>query len=271
MNDYRAPLFYLVGATGIAFLLLASGCDSPSSVTDSTESTAGIEYEQMAQRISEQMRKPDRHKFDLPRDAGRKPLELFQFLGVRAGMTAMDVAAYAGYTTEMLAAAVGPQGRVYMHNTRRVLDRFAEGYYQRTMDERLANDRLPNVVAHIRDYDDLAGVEQVDVAFLGNMLHDFYHDEGEDAAVALLRSIGEVVKTGGILGITDHVGIAEQDNAALHRMQRATARRLIEAAGFVIEAESDLYANPADDHTLMVYNEVVYRNTDRFLIRARKS
>ena len=66
----------------------------------------------MAARIQIQMQKPDRHEYDLPRDPHRKPYETFEFLGLKAGMTVMDVAAYAGYTTEMLAAAVGPDGRL---------------------------------------------------------------------------------------------------------------------------------------------------------------
>ena len=42
-------------------------------------------------------------------------------------------------------------------------------------------------------------------------------------------------------------------------------------AGFVVEAESDLFANPDDSHELMVYNEAIYRNTDRFFFKARKA
>ena len=108
----------------------------------------------MQARISAQMAAPDRHEFDLPRDAARKPYETFVYLGVTEGMVALDVGAYAGYTTEMLAAAVGPSGKVYSHNTRRVLERYADGYYERTMKARLADDRLPNVVLHITEYDD---------------------------------------------------------------------------------------------------------------------
>ncbi len=225
---------------------------------------------QMQARIQAQMAAPDRHEFDQPRDAARKPFATFQFLGVKAGMTALDVGAYAGYTTEMLAAAVGPEGRVYSHNTRRVLTRYADGYYQRTMDERLANNRLPNVVLHIREYEDLGLDETVDVAFLGNLLHDFYHRDGRAQAVAFLREIGRTLKPGGVLGITDHVGQPGRNNGALHRIDPATARSLLREAGFRISAESDLFANPADDHSLMVYNEKIYRQTDRFFFKAVK-
>ncbi len=231
---------------------------------------AADEPQAMAERIAQQMQAKDRHRFDLPRDEHRKPFETFQFMGLESGMTVMDVGAYAGYTTEMLAAAVGPGGRVYCQNTEQVLMRYAEGYYKRAMDERLANDRLPNVVLHIREYDDLGLEEKLDLAFLGNLLHDFYYRDGRDKALKFLASIRRALKPGGVLGVMDHVGDAGQDNATLHRIEPRLARELIREAGFVIEAESDLFANSQDDHSLMVYNEAIYRQTDRFLFRAVK-
>jgi len=229
----------------------------------------GWQDQEMFARIQAQQRAPDRHTYDFPRDRARKPFEAFQFLGVQEGMTALDVGAYAGYTTEMLAAAVGPEGRVYSHNTERVLERFADGYYQRTMTERLAGNRLPNVTLHLTDYEDLALTGEVDVAFLGNLLHDFYHDEGREKAVEYLTAIRATLKPGGVLGLTDHVGRPDLDNAKLHRMEEALARELLAEAGFEVVATSDLYANPADEHDLMVYDERVYRQTDRFFLKAR--
>ena len=66
------------------------------------------DYAEMKQRIEQQQKAPDRHKWDFRRDKPRKPYESFRFLGLEPGMTVMDVGAAAGYTTEMLAAAVGP-------------------------------------------------------------------------------------------------------------------------------------------------------------------
>ena len=231
---------------------------------------AGDAAQAMAERIEAQMQAPDRHRWDERRDASRKPFETFRFLGLRAGMTAMDVGAYAGYTTEMLAAAVGPQGKVYSHNRERVLTNYADGYYQETMQERLANDRLANVVLHVREYDDLGLVDTLDLAFLGNLLHDFYHRGGRARALAFLASIHAALKPGGVLGVTDHVGLAGRNNRALHRIEPDIARELLREAGFVIQAESDLFANPEDDHGVAVYNDAVYLKTDRFLFRAGK-
>jgi predicted methyltransferase len=223
---------------------------------------------EMWERVRAQQLRSDRHGYDRPRDRARKPYEAFQFLGVREGMTALDVGAYAGYTSEMLAAAVGPEGRVYSQNTRRVLDRYADGYYQRTMAERLANGRLPNVALHVTDYEDLQLDGEIDVAFLGNLLHDFYYRDGRESALAFLAAIRRALKADGVLGLTDHVGRPDLDNEKLHRMEPALARELLTEAGFDIVAESDLYANPADGHELMVYDERIYRQTDRFFFKA---
>ena len=109
---------------------------------------------------------------------------------------------------------------------------------------------------------------QVDVAFLGNLLHDFYYRDGPDKAVSFLRAIRAALKPGGVLGITDHVGIDGQNNADLHRLEPDIARDLIEAAGFELAGQSSLFANPLDDHLLMVYDEKIYRQTDRFFFKA---
>ena len=229
------------------------------------------EYAEMKQRIDQQQQAPDRHKWDFRRDGPRKPFETFRFLGLEPGMTVMDVGAAAGYTTEMLAAAVGPAGKVYSQNRARVLYRYADGYYQRTMDERLADNRLPNVVLHVMEYDDLGLDGELDLAFWGNNFHDYHYNEpGEATALKVLLSIKKTLKPGGILGITDHVGAAGHDNRELHRIEPDIIRAALKEAGFIIEAESDLFANPNDDHSLGVYDEEIYLKTDRVLIRARK-
>lgn len=228
------------------------------------------ETDPMAIRISAQQVVSDRHEFDHRRDPARKPYEVFRFLGLKEGMVALDVGAYAGYTTEMLSAAVGPNGKVYAHNTEQVLNRYADGYYKRTMTERLAGDRLPNVVLYLREYDDLGLENAADFAFLGNLLHDFYYRDGEENALKFLASIRKALKPGGVLGVMDHVGLDGEDNGSLHRMTPALARDLLGRSGFEIEETSSLFSNPNDDYQVNVYNDRVYLKTDRFLFKARK-
>jgi predicted methyltransferase len=226
---------------------------------------------EMKQRIAAQQMAPDRHEWDQRRDVARKPYQAFMFLGLEPGMHVMDVWAGAGYTSEMLSAAVGPSGKVYSHNTEVVLNTYADGYYKTTMDERLANNRLPNTVLHISDIDDFGLDEELDLVFWGNNLHDYYyHEEGQVNALDVLVAIKKALKPGGILAVMDHVGVAEGDNAKMHRIDPDIVRDLLKEAGYVIEEESALFANPEDGHDLMVYDEKIYLKTDRILIRARK-
>ena len=66
-----------------------------------------------AQRIAEIVASPERTAADRTNDVRRKPAEMLAFIGVREGMVALDVSAAGGYTTELIARAVGPSGRVY--------------------------------------------------------------------------------------------------------------------------------------------------------------
>ena len=85
-----------------------------------------------------------------------------------------------------------------------------------------------------------------------------------------LKDIYKALKPGGVFGVIDHEGSAGIDNAALHRIETSVAKAALEQAGFIVEAESDVLDNPADDHTLRIRDASLNRNTDRFVIRARK-
>src|SRR4051812_22888668 len=65
------------------------------------------------ERIAEIVASPDRSAADRTNDVRRKPGLMLAFIGVRPGMVALDVSAGGGYTTELIARAVGPAGKVY--------------------------------------------------------------------------------------------------------------------------------------------------------------
>ena len=64
-------------------------------------------------RIAAIVASPDRSAADRANDIRRKPVEMLTFFDVRPGMVALDVSAGRGYTTELIARAVGPTGKVY--------------------------------------------------------------------------------------------------------------------------------------------------------------
>lgn len=72
-----------------------------------------------AERIAAILATPDRSAADRSNDLRRKPGEMLAFIGPRPGMVALDLSAAGGYTTELLARAIGPTGRVYGHSAPR--------------------------------------------------------------------------------------------------------------------------------------------------------
>ena len=247
----------LITAIMIVFALAAS--DSSAAEGDAA----------MAARINQQLETAGRDQYDAVKDPGRKPVLTAQFIGVKAGMTVLDMIAGAGYNTEILSAAVGPDGVVYAQNSHFVL-RLLNGARHKSMLARLENDRLPNVRYMVVDAEDMPFGNAVDMAFWGFNMHDIYNSGGETETLVFLRSIKQALKPGGILAISDHVGEAGNDNAELHRLEPRIIMDMLEKAGFSIEATSDLLANPNDDHSQSIYAEGLRYYTDRILVRARK-
>jgi len=209
---------------------------------------------------------PDRPAENKARDSGRKPIETVQFFGIKTGETVLDMIAAGGWFTEVLSAAVGPTGKVYSQNPAFLVQADAE---------KALHERLRNVEAVHVPLDQAGITGKADAVVTAQNLHDIYNGfggqpGGEAPAVDFLRAIYAVLKPGGVLGVIDHVGVASQDNAAAHRMQLQQARDAITKAGFTIEAESTMLANPRDDHTKNVFDPAIRGETDQFMIRARK-
>lgn len=209
---------------------------------------------------------PERPAEDKARDAIRRPAEVVRFVGITPGMTVLDAFAGAGWYTEVLSGAVGPGGKVFMHNATGMVARRGEEF-SNALAARAA--RLGNVELLVRDLPALGIDGQADAAMTALNLHDAYGD-GRDSAVNFLRGIFTALRPGGVLGFIDHVGAPGVDNSELHRIDKDTVRALLTEVGFMIEAESDLLANPADDHSLPIRDAALGRNTDRMLFRARK-
>ncbi|HJY38793.1 MAG TPA: hypothetical protein VJ299_15055 [Steroidobacteraceae bacterium] len=212
----------------------------------------------------------DRPAEDKARDADRKPAELMEFFGVKPGMTTVDIIALGGYVTEVLSVAVGPKGKVYAQNPPIALQ-LRDGMYAKQITERLAANRLKNVVRVDADLPASSQIPpgSVDVAITAMNYHDV-RNRNPDDGVAFLKAINTMLKPGGVLGVTDHVGNDGANNAQLHRIPKHFLLDDAKAAGFVVDGESDILAHAADDHTKMVFDPTLRGKTDQFVVRLRK-
>lgn len=196
---------------------------------------------------------------DRERDGARRPYQLMQLLGVKEGMTVVDIGAGGGWYTRVLSAAVGPKGKVVAQFGPRALQN-NNGQAQKDVAASLGN-----AEAFFGNLNELpAG--SADVAITGlNM-----HHGNRERNVPYLKDILNLLKPGGMAAIEDHEGRPGQDNTKLHRMLASDAKAWIQEAGFEIVQESDLLHTAGDDGTRSIDDPVLARNTDRFLFIVRK-
>lgn len=211
---------------------------------------------------------PSRPQADKDRDADRKPAETLDFFGLEPGMTAVDLVAAAGYFTEVLSVAVGPNGKVYMQNAPASLTGERGERTASAINDRLANNRLANVERLDRDYSSLGLPDNsVDIAVIALEFHELYRSSNTNAASEFLAEMRRVLKPNGVLGVIDHSGNPGNDNGQLHRAVEADVLRDAEAAGFVVAAHGEMLHNSADDRTKGVFDPSIRGVTDQFVLK----
>ena len=215
---------------------------------------------------------PDRSDADRALDAGRFPAETLAFFGIHPGMRVAELGAGGGYTTELLARAVGPTGRVYGQNPKFILERFAE----KPWSERLAKPVNAPVVRVDREFDDPLPPEarDLDAVLFVLVYHDTVWLEADRARMN--AAVFAALKSGGIYGVIDHSarpGSGTSDAKSLHRIEESVVTSEIQKAGFVLDAETDFMRNPADalDWNASPSAAGERRGTaDRFVLKFRK-
>ena len=209
---------------------------------------------------------PDRSDADRQTDKRRDPVKLLAFTGVRSGMTVLDLGAGGGYSTELLARAVGPGGTVYAQDSAALPGRVKERF-----DERAGKPAMKNIVRVLRDYDNPlpSGVRDLDLITFFFAYHDTAFMNVDRARMN--RSLLEALKPGGVLVVADHSAAAGAGVGAvksLHRIEESVLRREIEAAGFKLVAEGDFLRHPEDPRDAIVFRPKI--PVDEFILKFAK-
>ncbi|GEC58898.1 putative methyltransferase [Bradyrhizobium japonicum] len=210
---------------------------------------------------------PDRSDADRQVDQRRQPAKMLAFAGVKPGMTILDMAASAGYSTELLARTVAPSGKVYAQDSATVLERFVKDRF----DTRAKAPAMKNVVHVVRDYDDPIPPEVKDLDMITFFF--FYHDIAYlpvDRA-AMNKKMFAALKPGGFLVIADHSAKAGEGTSVaktLHRIEESTLKQEIEAAGFKLVAEGDFLHHAEDPKDIPVFKAPV--PIDEFVLKYQK-
>jgi predicted methyltransferase len=201
-----------------------------------------------------------------------KQSELVRFARLEPGATVIDVYPGDGDWTRLFSDVVGPEGRIYSFVPAEVAH-FKDDPLGRmqTLAKEAGRENVEAVSA------DLVAMPEVTQPADVLWLHLFYHDlhtkliqaKGATAA-AFNRAVYDRLKPGGTYVIIDHAaaaGSGTTDTQAPHRIDPASVRTEVQAAGFVLDAESAMLVNNSDLHSLKVFDATIKGDTDRFIYR----
>lgn len=203
---------------------------------------------------------------DSERDIHRKPAEIVAFAGVRPGNTIAEFIPGGGYYTRILAKAVGPKGHIFAIVSKAAAARPGGLDAINAIAATYGNITIVPV--------DMAGFtlpRQVDLAWTTENYHDLHNGPTANPP-AFDRAVFAAVKPGGIFFVEDHSapGTGTSATSTLHRIDPAAVIAELTGAGFRLEAQSDLLANPADPHTVRSTDTSIRGETDKFALRFRK-
>ncbi len=262
----------------LAAIAVSAALFLSSRIAPAQPSSPPISSEQIAQIVAS----PDRSVVDRGNDLRRNPVEMLRFIGIRPGIVALDLSAAGGYTTELLARAIGPSGTVYGQsqpsdpgrtpappaapegNSRPTATPTAapatpatarrpsaEALAERDSKLRSAGVPAAPIVAISRPFADPfppeLAAERIDLVTLMFNYHDLGH-LGVDRA-AMNQAVFSALKPGGLYVIADHSGRAGtgiSESGTLHRIEEAFLRQEVEAAGFKLLEEGNFLRNPND-------------------------
>jgi predicted methyltransferase len=266
----------LTRITGAAFAVTLSACSSMSGFTDVEDLSP--------QRIANIVSSPDRSATDRINDGRRKPEQMLSFIGIHPGITALDLSAASGYTTELLARAIGPAGLVYGQSQPRVSSDAAPkpaapegnsnpgaerdlkpvaavpGAPRRSSPEALAereknlqSGSVPaaHIIAVVQRFEDpvpvAAKTHGLDLVTLMFNYHDLGYMDVDRAQMN--AAVFSALKRGGRYVIADHAGRAGtgiSESGTLHRIEETFLIREVEAAGFKLVGKANFLRNPSD-------------------------
>ncbi len=241
----------LAGVLALVLSAAAMASEVPVNIADAVASTA-------------------RPQTERDRDAVRHPGALLAFAGVKPGDRVSDFMMGGGYFTRILSGAVGPTGKVYAYQAAEFIAFNPD--YAKWQDA--AATFAPNIAPVRFSLGAQAFPEPLDLILTAQNYHDLHLGSATPAQIATINSqMFAALKPGGVLLVIDHYavdGSGDRDSNRLHRIDIAMVKSELAAAGFVLEAESDILRNPGDPRTAIVLDPALRGRTDQFVLKFRK-
>ena len=195
---------------------------------------------------------PTRAEADRARDAHRHPAETLAFFGLRPELHVLELWPGRGWYTEIIGPVVKDAGKLSVTNAdpNGPQDKYQHKLAREYADWLAANEaRIGRVTAlQVAPPGDisLGEANSVDLALTFRNNHTWLNGGYQDA---LYREVFRVLKPGGVLGVVQHrapAGANAAETAKQGYLPEAEVIAAAEAAGFVLDAKSEINANPRD-------------------------
>jgi len=187
----------------------------------------------------------DRTDKDRALDAGRKPGEVFGFFKLAPGQKIGELFSGTGYSTELMARIVGDAGVIYAQNTPEIMEKFARAPWAQRMEHPAM--KLVKFAERATETPFPDDAKDLDAVICILNYHDFVWQKVDRAK--LNAAVFAALKPGGVYGIVDSsaaAGSGERDTETLHRIDQAVVETELKAAGFALDASSEVLRNPDD-------------------------
>ncbi len=194
---------------------------------------------------------PTRPAADSARDRYRHPYETLQFWGLHPGVTVIDLQPGGGYWTQILAPYAAKTAGVYVAGVQDLNNPKLSDGARKSRAAFEAKFADPALFGHIRYVGfgpvsgPLGAPSSADIVITSREIHNWIGDRYLDKAMA---DAFAVLKPGGVLAVEEHRADprpqkpdASDGYVAVKTVMDAAAK-----AGFLLDASSDINANPAD-------------------------
>ncbi|HEX4858524.1 MAG TPA: methyltransferase [Usitatibacteraceae bacterium] len=175
------------------------------------------------------------------RDAYRHPKETLAFFGVKADSTVVEIAPGGGWYTEVLAPYLRDKGRYFAAASERgvqsVKDRAAK--HPELFDK-------AGMLTFKPDKVEFRPEGGADFVLTFRNVHNWLKDDFQDK---VFKAAFDALKPGGVLGVVEHrakPGTTVKESMDSGYMDEAWVIARVTAAGFKLDAKSDINNNPKD-------------------------
>ena len=245
-------------------LVSVAGCTWIIAGSETQRSTGKHPAKSLDRSVLNDATRPEKER---EQDAARKSLELYEWLGVRPGMTVADLWPGAGYNTHLLSRLMGRKGEVVAVWDWYGTNVFGPDYNRRpAFEERMKEAGLDNVTmaAEFSDVPD----NSIDVALTVRNYHDLWM-VATWKPLDFVREIHRFLKPGGIVGVVEVATPHEGFHKDTHRLNEKVVVDHFTSIGFELVGRSDMLANPEDDHTTEGFPD--RHLTDQYVLKFRKA